>query len=50
MNIDIREETDLDYLNNTYRVLLVYLDDIDCIEYLLVVNILSAGGYLYCVF
>ena len=48
MVLGIWERTDLAYLNNTNRVLLVELDEeVNCVDYFLIVNIWLVGGYLY---
>ena len=46
MSLAIREITELGTLNITDRVLLVNLEDGNCLYYLLMINILLAGGYL----
>ena len=43
----IREKTDKGNLNISCGVLLVDLEDGNCVKYFLMVNIGSAGGYLY---
>ena len=46
MNIGIREINELFNLNITTNVFLVELEDVKCIDYLLIVNIRLDGFYL----